>query len=54
MLVDSETGEELPVSVNPQTLTRYTETVLAWADDDEALCRRLGVGYSRFITSVPI
>ena len=54
LLVDQETGEEMAVTANAETLKRYTETVLNWADDVEALCRRLGVGYSRLITQVPV
>lgn len=54
LLVDQETGEEMPFTANAETLKRYTETVLGWADDVEAHCRRLGVGYSRLITEVPV
>ena len=54
LLIDQETGEELAITANAATLRRYTETVLSWADDVESICRRLGVGYSRLITQVPV
>jgi len=54
LLVDQETGEELAVTANAETLKRYTETVLAWADEIEAQCRRLGVGYARLLTSMSV
>jgi uncharacterized protein (DUF58 family) len=54
LLVDAETGEELPVTVDEGVLDRYEATVRAWADEMERTCRRLGVGYSRLSTSVPV
>jgi uncharacterized protein (DUF58 family) len=54
LLVDQESGEELALTANAATLKRYTATVLDWADEIEVTCRRLGVGYSRLITAVPV
>jgi uncharacterized protein (DUF58 family) len=54
LLIDQETGEEMAFTANAETLKRYTETVINWADDVEAICRRMGVGYSRLVTEVPV
>ncbi|MEQ1500926.1 MAG: DUF58 domain-containing protein [Myxococcota bacterium] len=54
LLVDAESGEELPVTVDDEVLDRYEATVRAWADEMETTCRRLGVGYTRLLTSVPV
>ncbi|MEZ4240728.1 MAG: hypothetical protein R3F59_32160 [Myxococcota bacterium] len=54
LLVDAESGEELAVTVDEEVLDRYEATVKAWADDMEQTCRRLGVGYVRVLTSVPV
>ena len=54
VLIDAESGAELPVTVDEEVLDRYEATVQAWADEMEITCRRLGVGYTRLITSVPV
>lgn len=54
MLVDSETGEELPITADERTLDNYGKTVRAWADNVEATCARLGVTYSRQLTTTPL
>jgi uncharacterized protein (DUF58 family) len=54
MLIDQETGEELPVTLNDAALDRYQASVKAYCEDVEAACRRFGVGYSRVLTSTPI
>ena len=54
VLVDSETGEELAVTVDEAVLDRYESTLHAWAEDMEKTARRLGVGYTRVLTSTPI
>lgn len=54
VLVDAETGEELALSVDDEVLDRYEATVRAWADEMEQTCQRLGVGYSRLLTSMPV
>lgn len=54
VLVDAETGEELALTVDEATLDRYEATVRAWADEMQATCGRLGVGYSRLLTTEPV
>ncbi|MCB9677370.1 MAG: DUF58 domain-containing protein [Alphaproteobacteria bacterium] len=54
VLVDAESGEELAISVDEATLDRYETTVHAWAEEMEITCRRLGVGYTRVLTSTPL
>lgn len=54
VLVDAESGEELAVTVDEGVLDRYEATVLAWADEMALTCRRLGVGYTRLLTSEPV
>ena len=54
LLVDSETGEEVTLSVDEAVLDRYEATVHAWADEVEQTCRRLGVGYTRVPTTMPL
>jgi uncharacterized protein (DUF58 family) len=53
VLVDAETGEELALSVDEGVLDRYEATVLAWADEMALTCRKLGVGYTRVLTTDP-
>lgn len=50
VLVDAESGEELPITVDDEVLDRYEATVRAWAEEMEQTCRRLGVGYTRLST----
>ncbi|MCA9567949.1 MAG: DUF58 domain-containing protein [Myxococcales bacterium] len=54
VLVDAESGEELAVSVDEAALDRYEATLHAWATEMEATARRLGVGYTRVLTSTPV
>lgn len=54
VLVDAETGEEMIVTVDEEVLDRYEATVRAWAEEMERVCRSLGVGYSRLLTTVPV
>jgi len=54
LLVDSETGEEVTLSVDEAVLDRYEATVHAWAEEVEQACRRLGVGYTRVPTTLPL
>lgn len=54
VLVDAETGEELALTVDEATLDRYEAVVRRWADEMETTCRRLGVGYSRLLTDMPV
>lgn len=54
VLVDAETGEELAVTVDEAVLDRYESTLHAWAEEMEKTARRLGVGYTRVLTSTPV
>lgn len=54
VLVDAESGEELAVTVDAMSLDRYEATVHAWAEEMELTARRLGVGFTRVLTSVPL
>jgi uncharacterized protein (DUF58 family) len=54
VLVDGETGEELPLTVDEEVLDRYEATVRAWAEDMERTCRSLGVGYTRVSTDADL
>jgi uncharacterized protein (DUF58 family) len=54
LLVDAETGEELALTIDEDTLDTYEATMKAWADEMERTCRSLGVGYTRILTSVPV
>ena len=54
MLIDQETGESLAVTVTDEALERYKASVEQWADGVLETCRRLGVGYTRVVTSMPI
>ena len=53
-LVDAETGEELTVSVSEDVLDRFERSARAWCEVVEQTCARLGVGYSRVLTTVPV
>jgi len=54
LLVDAETGEQVPLSVDEAMLDRYEATVHAWVDAIEQTCRRLGIGYTRVPTTMPL
>jgi len=54
VLVDAETGEELPLTVDEAVLDRVEATMIAWADDVRAACQRLGASYLRVWTATPL
>jgi len=54
VLVDRESGDELPLSLDEHTLDIYESTVHAWTEDMQRTCAQLGVGYSRVVTSTPV
>ncbi|MBN2801181.1 MAG: DUF58 domain-containing protein [Deltaproteobacteria bacterium] len=54
MLVDSETGEEVPVSLDDAALDQHQARVLAWLEDVETTARSLGVSYHRVSTAAPV
>jgi uncharacterized protein (DUF58 family) len=53
-LVDRETGDEILVSLDEAALGRYRATVEAWLARIAAESTKLGVGYTRLLTSVPV
>ncbi len=54
VLVDAETGEEMALTVDEAMLDRVESTMIAWADDVQRACQRLGVGYLRVWTATPL
>lgn len=54
LLVDAETGEEVTLTVDEAALDRYEATVHAWVEEIEQICRRLGIGYTRVPTTMPL
>ena len=46
-IVDRETRLRMQVSLSPDTLSEYRESVAAWADAVAARCRHLGAVYTR-------
>ncbi|MEN0063771.1 MAG: DUF58 domain-containing protein [Myxococcota bacterium] len=54
VLVDAETGEEFPTTIDEAMLDRVEATMIAWADEIEEACRKLGVSYVRIWTATPL
>lgn len=54
VLIDAETGDELAITVDEDVLDTYESTVWAWAEEMRQTCSRLGVGYTRLLTSSSI
>jgi len=52
-IIDSETGEAKEMSVNPQLLARYQQTLNAFCGEVEGFCHRYGVDYLRASTAYP-
>ncbi|MCO4747402.1 MAG: DUF58 domain-containing protein [Proteobacteria bacterium] len=53
-LIDAETGEEMIVTVDDDVLDRFEKSVRAWCEVVAQSCSRLGVGYSRVVTNMPV
>lgn len=53
-IVDGETGEEVDLTVDDGVLDRYEARMRGFLDGCEQTCRRLGVGYFRLSTQVPV
>jgi uncharacterized protein (DUF58 family) len=51
LLIDSETGAELPVSIDERYIDEHEATVAEWAQGLRRQCQRLGVGYSLLSTA---
>jgi uncharacterized protein (DUF58 family) len=54
LLVDAESGQELPVSIDEHYINDYEKQVRSWAEDLQHRCRRLGIGYSLLSTETNI
>jgi len=54
VLVDAETGEELPITVDEEMLDVVEHTVRQWADEMASTCRKNGANYVRAITTESI
>jgi uncharacterized protein (DUF58 family) len=52
-IIDSETGESKEMSVNPQLLTRYQQSLDAFCGEIETFCHRYGIDYLRASTALP-
>jgi uncharacterized protein (DUF58 family) len=52
-IIDSETGESKEMSVNPQLLARYQQTLTSFCGEVEGFCHRYGIDYLRTSTALP-
>ncbi|HLJ55142.1 MAG TPA: DUF58 domain-containing protein [Chthonomonadaceae bacterium] len=52
-IIDSETGESKEMSVNPQLLARYYQTLNGFCGEVEAFCHRYGIDYLRASSALP-
>lgn len=46
-LIDRETGEEIPITLNQEALDRYLQRLEQWCRETEQMCTRLGAIYER-------
>jgi len=53
VVVDSETREEVAITVDSAALDRYEAHMRSWAEERARICRRLGIGYTGLFTRVP-
>jgi hypothetical protein len=53
-LLDSEGGQPVEISANPDLLRRYDAGLRAWQDEIERLCGGLGMLYLPVDTGVPV
>jgi uncharacterized protein (DUF58 family) len=53
VLVDSETGEEVPIRGHRGAKKTYADALAAWRAEIEARCTEIGIIYSPALTSVP-
>ena len=52
--LDSEGGQPVEISANPDLLRRYDAGLRAWQDEIERLCAGLGMLYLPVDTGVPV
>ncbi|HEY4240847.1 MAG TPA: DUF58 domain-containing protein [Kofleriaceae bacterium] len=53
ILIDSETGEEVPIRGDGSAKAVYQRELTAWRDAIEARCRELGIVYAPAFTTAP-
>jgi uncharacterized protein (DUF58 family) len=53
-LIDAETGEPVPASLTPETLTRYRERLEQWCGELERYCAARRIPYVRLSTALPL
>jgi uncharacterized protein (DUF58 family) len=53
VLIDSETGEEVPVRGGPSARAEYRAELTRWCKTIETRCRELGISYAPAFTTVP-
>ncbi len=54
LLLDVETGDEVPLTVTDEVLRRYERTVRAYAEGVEESCKRLGIRYALLQADVDV
>jgi len=52
-IIDSETGEAKEMSVNPQLMARYQQTLNTFCGEVESFCHRYGIDYLRTSSALP-
>lgn len=52
-IIDSETNEAKEMSVNPQLLARYQQTLNTFCGEVEGFCHRYGIDYLRTSSALP-
>ncbi|HEU5087474.1 MAG TPA: DUF58 domain-containing protein [Roseiflexaceae bacterium] len=53
-LVDSETGERLPLSLDDETIALYKANLFAWQEELRTTCARHGATYAPILTNWPL
>ena len=53
-LEDAETGQRLPLTLDPATLAGYQRNVTAWQERIAETCARRGASYAQVLTSWPL
>lgn len=53
-LYDSETGQRLPLTLDPQIADSYHQQVMEWLHNIGAICARRGASYARIQTDWPM
>jgi uncharacterized protein (DUF58 family) len=52
-LVDSETGERMPVQLDDRTIAHFQQNVATWQEKIRYACARRGAAYAQILTSWP-